>query len=103
MKFLFLLTIGITDEEILTFSDCLHEAILLKAIPVSILMSAAVIFGMKKGKINMSKKYGVWPKTLTVATLGFILGFISNSYSCAQKFITELPESKTAKKFTKDN
>ena len=37
----------IGNEEILTFSDCLHEAILLKAIPVSILMSAAVIFGMK--------------------------------------------------------
>ena len=95
--------IGITNEEILTFSDCLHEAILFKAIPVSILMSAAVIFGMKKGRINMNKKYGIWPKTLTVAALGFVLGFISNSYSCAQKFLTELPDSGTAKKFKKDN
>ena len=94
---------GITNEEIMMFSDCLHEAILFKAIPVSILMSAALIFAMKKGKINMNKKYGIWPKTLTVATLGFILGFVSNSYSCAQKFITELPDSSTAKKFRKDN
>jgi len=92
---------GITDEEILTFSACLYEAILYKALPASLLMGSAVAFAMKKGRIKMNKKYGIWPKTLIVGSLGFVLGFISNSYSCAQKFLTELPDSKTAKKFRK--
>ena len=62
-------------------------------------MSAAVIYAMKTGRIKMAKKYGIWPKTLIVGTIGFALGFVSNSYSCAQKFMTTLPDSKTAKKF----
>ncbi len=90
---------GITDAEILTFSECLQEAILYKSIPVSFLMSSAVIYAMKTGRIKMAKKYGIWPKTLIVGTIGFALGFVSNSYSCAQKFMTTLPDSKTAKKF----
>ena len=90
---------GITDAEILTFSECLQEAILYKSIPVSFLMSAAVIYAMKSGRIKMGKKYGIWPKTIIVGTIGFALGFVSNSYSCAQKFMTKLPDSKTAKKF----
>jgi len=83
----------------LTFSECLQEAILYKSIPVSFLMSAAVIYAMKSGRIKMGKKYGIWPKTLVVGTIGFALGFVSNSFSCANKFITELPNSKTAKQF----
>ena len=93
---------GITDAEILTFSECLQEAILYKSIPVSFLMSAAVVYAMKSGCIKMGKKYGIWPKTLVVGTIGFALGFVSNSFSCANKFITELPDSKTAKKFRKE-
>ena len=81
---------GVTDAEILTFSECLHEGLLYRAIPVSFLMSAAVIYAMKTGRIKMAKKYGIWPKTLIVGTIGFALGFVSNSYSCAQKFMTHV-------------
>merc|ERR1719483_1705477 len=88
---------GITDAEILTFSNCVHEAALYKALPVSFLMSAVVIYAVKKGRIQIGKKYGIWPIALIVATIGFTLGFISNSYSCAQKFLTELPDSKRSK------
>ena len=66
-------------------------------------MSAAVIFAVKKGRIQIAKIYGIRPITLIVATIGFALGFISNSYSCAQKFLTELPDSKTSQKFRKES
>ena len=33
----------ITDDEILTFSNCLHEGVLHKALPISLLMSAAML------------------------------------------------------------
>ena len=93
---------GITDDEILTFSNCVHEGVLYKAFPISLLMSAAVIYAVKKGRIQIAKIYGIRPITLIVATIGFALGFISNSYSCAQKFLTELPDSQKSKKFRKE-
>ena len=93
---------GITDAEILTFSNCVHEGVLYKSLPVSFLMSAAVIYAVKKDRIQIAKIYGIWPVALIVATIGFGLGFISNSYSCAQKFLTELPDSKTSKIFRKE-
>ena len=37
---------GITDDEILTFSNCVHEGVLYKAFPISLLMSAAVIYAV---------------------------------------------------------
>jgi len=94
---------GITDDEILTFSNCVHEGVLYKALPVSFLMSAVVIYAVKKGHIQIGKKYGNWPIALIVATIGFTLGFVSNSYSCAQKFLTELPDSQRPKKFRKES
>ena len=94
---------GTTDDERLTFSNCVHEGVLYKALPMSFLMSAAVIFAVKKGRIQIAKIYGIWPISLIVATIGFTLGFISNSYSCAQNFLTELPDSKTSKIFRKES
>lgn len=60
---------GTTEAEILTFSNCVHEAILYKSLPVSFLMSAAVIYAVKKGRIEIGKKYGIRPLTLIVATI----------------------------------
>ena len=94
---------GITDAEILTFSNCVHQSVLYKALPISLLMSAAVIYAVKKGRIQIAKIYGIGPVVLIVATIGFTLGFISNSYSCAKKFLTKLPDSKTSKKFKKED
>merc|ERR1719232_593301 len=81
----------ISDEEIFMFSDCLHNGLYFQAIPLALVLSATVLMGMKKGKIRISKKYGIWPKTIPAFAVGFTVGFFLNSVSCAQRFMTELP------------
>ncbi len=36
-------------------------------------MSAAVVYAMKSGGIKMGKKYGIWPKTIIVGTIGEVI------------------------------
>lgn len=92
----------ITDEEIFTFSACLHEAIWFRSVPLSLLLSYIVYYAMKVEKLKMNAKYGIWPKVLTVASIGIVIGFIGNSSNCAKKFLNDLPESDTAKEFKKN-
>ena len=90
-----------TDEEIFMFSECLHDGILYKSIPLSLFLSSVVLLGMRNGRVKMSPRFGIWPKTLTAFGLGLGTGFFVNSYTCAQRFATELPDSKTAQDFNR--
>lgn len=94
--------IKITDEEILIYSACLHNAIYFRAVPLSALLGGIVLMGMQKGRIKMSSKYGIWPKVAPALLAGFSLGIIINSYSCGEQFLNELPDSQTSKKLLSD-
>ena len=91
----------ITDAEIMMFSQCLTNSFQFVSLPLMILFSSGIITLYRKGRLRGSVKYGHWPWTLSALAIGLVLGFITNSYFCAQKFITELPQSQTAKKFGK--
>ena len=77
-----------TDAEILMFSQCLTESFKYKSLPLMALLTSAVLVLYRKGRLPGSQKYGHWPWTVTALTLGLLLGFVSHSYYCAQKFIT---------------
>ena len=88
-----------TDAEILMFSQCLTDSFKYRSLPLMALFTSGIITMYRKGKFR--GKYGHWPWTLSAMVIGLALGFVSSSYFCAQKFIKELPDSESAKKFAK--
>lgn len=94
--------IKITDEEILIYSACLHNSIYFRAVPLSAMFGGLIYMGMLKGRIKVSAKYGIWPKVLPALLAGFSLGIIINSYSCAERFLSEMPDSETSKKLMQE-
>ena len=84
-----------SSDEIRVLRECNYESFFQRSLPISTACSALVYFAIQRGILQPNAAYGVAPKVLLGAIVGYFLGKISYQNKCAQK-IMKLPNSKLA-------
>ncbi len=91
----------LTQEEQRILQECNRESFIRRSFPLSILSGFAVLAAGRQGLIKPSPNYGFGPKIAVGAICGYFLGKFSYVNECADKFLTQAPDSNIAKAIRK--
>ena len=79
------------EQQIL--AECRSESYWFRSLPLSLALGSAAFYAVKQGIVLGSQRFGPWPKTVIGAAAGYIVGKISYTTTCQEKFVREAPDS----------
>ncbi len=85
-----------SPEEQRILRECNRESFFHRAMPLSILGGLGVFAAGKQGLLRPSPNYGMGPKIAIGSILGYFVGKFSYVNECADKFLTQAPDSHIA-------
>jgi len=86
----------LTPEERRVLNECNQESFFKRSMPATLLAGLATSIAGKQGYLKPNSRYGMGPKIALASILGYFVGKVSYVNVCADKFLTQAPDSKVA-------
>lgn len=81
-----------SQEEMRVLTECNRESFYQRSLPFAAILSTMTYFGVKRGALKASPRFGAVPKILASTACGYFLGKLSYQRQCAEKLM-QLPDS----------